>query len=367
MTSRERMLTVLENGRPDRLPGQVHSWMRYYLQNFLGGCDQFEAYERFGLDMAIYSGPSWIYSDRDLANWQESDTFLGTDETGASSKRCVVTTPGGELTYTVGWNDITSWHTEPIIKTPADFELWDRYYPVPVGVDCTQLRRDRDRLGDRGIVRGISWCYGQPGPWQSFCFMAGTQEAILFAIDDPEWVHHVLERYTQKTVRCIEMMGEAKAPLDLVEIGGGAGSNTVISPAMHREFCLPYDRRQVDALHAAGYKVVYHLCGGLMQMLDLVVEKGSDGLETMTPPSMGADCDLAEANRRVGDRLFFVGGFDQNQGFENGTPESVREQVFRLHTCCPDGGYICSPSDHFFTGDPANIQAFADALKECVY
>lgn len=60
MTSRERMLTVLENGRPDRLPGQVHSWMRYYLQNFLGGCDQFEAYERFGLDMAIYSGPSWI-------------------------------------------------------------------------------------------------------------------------------------------------------------------------------------------------------------------------------------------------------------------------------------------------------------------
>jgi len=97
------------------------------------------------------------------------------------------------------------------------------------------------------------------------------------------------------------------------------------------------------------------------------VENGSDGLETMTPPSMGADCDLAEANRRVGDRLFFVGGFDQNQGFENGTPESVREQVFRLHACCPDGGYICSPSDHFFTGDPANIQAFADALKECVY
>ena len=30
-------------------------------------------------------------------------------------------------------------------------------------------------------------------------------------------------------------------------------------------------------------------------------------------------------------------------------------------------GYICCPSDHFFHGDPANVQAFADACKECRY
>lgn len=30
MNSRERMLTALNNGRPDRLPGQVHGWMDYY-------------------------------------------------------------------------------------------------------------------------------------------------------------------------------------------------------------------------------------------------------------------------------------------------------------------------------------------------
>jgi hypothetical protein len=104
-----------------------------------------------------------------------------------------------------------------------------------------------------------------------------------------------------------------------------------------------------------------------MQMLEMVVENGADGLETMTPPSMGGDCDLAEANRRVGDDLFFIGGFDQNAGFEQGTPAGVRQQVFALHAACPDGGYICSPSDHFFFGDPENLQAFADAAKECTY
>lgn len=367
MTSRERLLTALENGRPDRLPGQVHGWMSYYLQNILGGCDQFQAYERFGLDMAIYAGVGWTFDEKALADWQAEQTFLGTDSAGISSRRTVVKTPGGELCYNESWDAFTSWVTEPIIKTKADFELWDRYYPVPSGADASGLRALHDRLGDRGIVRGGPWGYGQVGPWQSFCYMVGTQEAIMFAMDEPEWVHHVEDRFTSKTEHCIRLMSEAKAPLDLVEIGGGAGSNTVISPALHREFCLPYDRRQVDALHEGGYRVVYHLCGGLMHMLDLVVENGSDGLETMTPPSMGGDCDLAEAYGRVGDRLFLIGGFDQNQGFEHGTPTTAREQVLKLHACCPEGGYICCPSDHFFVGDPANIQAFADALKECGY
>jgi uroporphyrinogen decarboxylase len=105
-----------------------------------------------------------------------------------------------------------------------------------------------------------------------------------------------------------------------------------------------------------------------MPMLDLVVESGADGLETMTPPAMGGDCDLREASRRVGDKLFFIGGFDQNAGFETGTPEKAREQVYALFEATKDhAGYICCPSDHFFHGDPQCLQAFADAAKECIY
>lgn len=157
-------------------------------------------------------------------------------------------------------------------------------------------------------------------------------------------------------------------PADMIEIGGGAGSSTVISPKMFREFCLPYDQRQMVLLHDLGLKVVYHLCGGIMPMLELVVETGADGLETMTPPAMGGNCDLREASRRVGDKLFFIGGFDQNAGFENGTPQRARQQVFECFEVTKDhAGYICCPSDHFFHGDPACLKAFADAARECVY
>jgi uroporphyrinogen decarboxylase len=154
----------------------------------------------------------------------------------------------------------------------------------------------------------------------------------------------------------------------MIEIGGGAGSSTVIGPTFFREFCLPFDRRQVPMLQQLGMKVVYHLCGGIMPMLDLVVETGADGLETMTPPAMGGDCDLREASRRVGDRMFFIGGFDQNAGFERGTPARARQLVRECFEATRDhAGYICCPSDHFFRGDPACLQAFVDEAKECTY
>ena len=232
-------------------------------------------------------------------------------------------------------------------------------------MDWTPVIEAKNRIGEKGIVRSSYFGFGQGSPWQDFCYLYGTQEAIMATFDRPDWVHHVLDSILEKKLRVIEVGG--KFELDLVETGGGAGSSTVISPKLQREFCLPYDRIEHAALHEAGTKVVYHLCGGVMPLLEIVAENGADGLETMTPPSMGGDCDLAEANRRVGDKIFFIGGFDQYQGFENGTPEKAAELVRFCHAACPTGGYICSPSDHFFSGDPRNIQAFVDEVNRSFY
>ena len=366
MTPRERLLAALNNRKPDRLPGQVHNWMPYYLDTYLDGCDQFQAYERFDLDMVVYAGPRFEFDDQDLSNWQVEHKTMETGTDDLFSWIDTITTPGGELCCTGAGNKITSWLIEPLIKTKKDFDIFNKYLPWPTRIDGSCVRECKERVGDRGIIRGGLWGYGQSGAWQSFCYMVGTQEAIMFAIDDPEWVHYVERSIVDKQIKVIEMMAN-EVPFDLVEIGGGAGSSTVISPGLHEEFCLPYDKQQVDALHQAGYKVSYHLCGGLMKMLDYVVANGSDGLETMTPPNMGGDCDLLKANELVGDKLFFVGGFDQHRGFELGTPDTVKQMVFDLHSARLNGGYICSPSDHFFHGDPKNLQAFSDALKECTY
>ena len=48
-------------------------------------------------------------------------------------------------------------------------------------------------------------------------------------------------------------------PADMIEIGGGAGSSTVISPKMFRE-SASIRPRQVGLLHELGMKVVSVFC-----------------------------------------------------------------------------------------------------------
>jgi len=340
--------------------------MDYYLRTYLGGMDWYQAYEHFDMDYAIYVSPEYAYDEGDLANWRVEHSDLGVDADGVRHWRQRIVTPKGELRQAGAANEITGWTTEYLLKDEADFALWNEFYPVPISASFDAIKQARDKLGDRGIVRSHPFSPGQGSPWQSLCTLVGTETTIFMAMDSPEFMHHALGQILDKTVRVSEMW--QGTPADMVETGGGAGSNTVISPKLFAEFCVPYDQKQHEALRHAGVTIVYHLCGGLMQMLDMVLTNGADGLETMTPPSMGGDCDLAEASRRAGDRLFFMGGFDQNAGFESGTPQAARQLVLDCFEATKDhAGYICVPSDHFFHGDPANVRAFADACKECVY
>ncbi len=367
MTSRERLLTALNNGRPDRLPCLVHGWMDYYLKTYLNSMDWYQAFEKFGMDYAIYESPVYHFADSSANQWICQRRDLGMDGDGNRCWEETIQTPKGELHHAGAASAITPWETEVLIKSRRDLELWNEFLPMPIAADFSPIQRAREKLGDKGIVRSHPFSAGQGSPWQSFCILVGTEEAIMLAMDEPEYVHHALECILQKTLRVTELW--AKTPADMVETGGGAGSSTVISPAMFREFCLPYDIRQHAAIHTyTGMKIVYHLCGGFMPLLDLVTLNGADGLETMTPPSMGGDCDLGKASAHVGEKLFFIGGFDQNAGFETGSPEVARRQVFECFQATRDhAGYIVSPSDHFFRGDPANLLAFAQAARECVY
>ena len=367
MNSRERLLTALDNKKPDCLPCQVHNFMEYYLKTYLGGADCFEAYDKLGLDQVIYVGPELRYNADTLRNWRYSRKITARDEAeGVTYFTDTFETPKGALTVKGAYNRFTSWETEPLVKTDADFELFRQYFPICSGADWSAVRAARDRIGDKGIVRGVNHNYGQPGTWQCLTMLLGTETAIFKAMDEPDWTHYALDCIAKINEEQIARMG--KFEFDVVENGGGAASSTVISPAMYQEFCLPYDRRIHAALHDAGVKkIVYHLCGGLMPMLPLVVQNGADGLETMTPRSMGGDCDLKKAAQQVGDSLFFIGGFDQNQGFERGTKEYIRNSVRELFLSKPNGGYICSPSDHFFFGDPENIREFVRACRERVY
>ena len=68
---------------------------------------------------------------------------------------------------------------------------------------------------------------------------------------------------------------------------------------------------------------------------------------------MGGDADLAEAKRRIGDKVCMIGGFDQFHFFTGCTPEETRAEVRRCFAAAGGGGgFILVSVGPFLRGGP---------------
>lgn len=361
------MMRALGREKPDRLPVTIHQWQPYHLREYMGGCDQVEAFNRTGLDASVM--PDQVLKDRESPEWKVTSEPQPSDGRGAVETRFKVETPSGRLTYTQTADQITTYFSEHVAKSLDDVEIFLRHWPNRT-LDHGSLSKWYDRTGDAGIVRGYVSCWGQPGIWQEFVELVGTQDAIMFAIDEPDRVHSILDRIARQRAAFVhEQMSGAK--YDLIEHGGGAASSTVISPSMFEEFCVPYDKLVIAALHACGFPVVYHTCGGMVPLAEMIPLNGCDASETLSPPGVGGD--VTPESRRVlkdklGTQVALIGGMDQFNILSKASPGCIRGEVRALfESFGNDGGYICSASDHFFDTPVENLCVFAEAARECLY
>lgn len=371
MTSKERMLIVLEKGKPDRLPVTVHQWQKYHLDTYLGGMTDLEAFEYFGMDAAIQyfqdMGQFWLpeadFTKFSAPTWRDEVEVIS-DNPENRIYHHTIHTPEGTLTYKTAGNRKTTWITEYLIKKDEDINLIRKYMPVPK-LDPKPVNELYDRIGDRGILRGFVWG-DQAGCWQHAACLFDINELIMRTFDQPDWVHELLSTLLEKKLQFVETMKGAK--FDLIETGGGAASSTLISPKLHEEFCLPYDRKLHQALHDLGFKITYHTCGGTRGIEELIVANGTDASETLAPVSIGGNQEPWEFKQKIGNRLALIGGMDQFNVLSSGTHEEIRNMVFTLFEKVGyDGGYILSCADHFFDTPLENLRVYAEAARECVY
>ncbi len=374
MTSRERLLKALDGGQPDRLPVTTHHLMPWFLGTYMDGASEDEFFGRFGLDSVrwaydwepdesreeYWEGP-WIVSD----DWRIEPTELP----GTGRKvRYDIETPRGALSMVLEHGPQTDWVLERPIKDKGQVELFQRY--APLGRCAVEsVNGKATELGDWGILRGAVpgfQIYGQPGCWQDAVELFGVQELIMETRDDPGWVRELLSLLRDRKRWAIATMEEAA--FDLIELGGGSASSTVISPAIFQEFVAPYDAELIEAAHQVGKRVVYHTCGGMMPLLETIADMGPDAMETFTPPALGGDTNLREAKSRIGWRVCMIGGFDQHTYFKGCAPEDTRRAVRRcFQEAGSGGGFILAPSDHFFDADLKLLEAFAQEGRACVY
>jgi len=385
MTPKQRLVTALDRGTADRLPVTTHHLMPYFLDKYMGGISNQACFEQFGLDPITWTVPhrpdvaAGEYFDphqgaigflesRRIASDQWRVEWEDVPGQSYATTRYRFATPKGTLTMLLQSNEHTTWVVEHPIKEKRDIELVAEFASAPK-CDVAAVNRTADEYGETALVRGHICCFdifGQPGTWQDACCIVGTQRMIMETFDDPDWVHEllaILNRRKQVFIRSLK-----GARYDVLELGGGDASTTVISPKLFEKFVAPYDAKLIALAHEAGQRIAYHTCGGMMPILEQIAGMGPDAMETFTPPDMGGDVDLAEAKRRIGDKVCIIGVFDQFHFLSGCTPEQTRAEVRRCFEAAgPGGGYILSPSDHFFDADPALVAAFADEARRCIY
>jgi len=363
MTSRDRLLAALDRRVPDRLPVTTHHLMPSFLAA-LGGFSELGFFDRFGLDAIRWTTPLLEGSPRAPWRLEREDV----PDARYATTRWRFVTPRGSLSTVLQDDGRTTWVRERLMKDKADLAMVEAIALDP-RCDVAAVNREAASFGDRGIVRGTVPgfpVYGQPGCWQDAAVLFGIEPLILATFSDPRWVEALLTVLQQPKLAYLQSARGAR--FDLVELGGGDASSTVISPAIFDRFVAPFDAPLIAAAHQSGLRVVYHTCGGMMPLLERIADMGPDAMETFTPRAMGGDADLAAAKLRIGDRVCLIGGFDQFHDFVGCPPEQTRRSVRRLfEEAGTGGGYILAPSDHFFEADPVLLEAFGDEARCCCY
>ena len=210
MTSKQRMLTALDGGVPDRLPVTTHFIMpRFWKTAWAESREEF--FEVSGWDPITYTTPhrpnpdAGEYYDPEqsppgfLESWRiASDNWRVHSEPVSGRKypatRFRFVTPKGTLSMVLESDPYTTWVVEPLIKEKRDIDLIGQYVTAPK-CDVAEVNKVVDAFGQRGLVRAYICCFdvfGQPGTWQDATCLVGVERLIMETYDDPAWVYELL-------------------------------------------------------------------------------------------------------------------------------------------------------------------------------
>ncbi|HML22866.1 MAG TPA: uroporphyrinogen decarboxylase family protein [Aggregatilinea sp.] len=168
------------------------------------------------------------------------------------------------------------------------------------------------------------------------------EDALMSLATDPEKAEAILDRLTEASIAWA--VAQARHGVDAVLLSSAYAGGGFISPRMYRRFVLPYERRVTEAVHAQvpGVPIYTHTCGHIGDRLELMMETGTDGVDTLDPPPIG-DTELADAKARIGGRMFIKGNMNSVALLQMPDVASVLDHAReRLRDGMPGGGYILS-------------------------
>jgi len=370
MTPRERMAAAMAHQPIDRVPVMCQMAIGHICLNT--GCSPVELWhdtdtyvtalfamcERYGFDGILVSVPG------SSPDWRDQVATMETTRDGqiVSWKRALE----NHSPYPLGVRTLYRADDLPAPLEGHRLATLDTLDPSAIDVlgDVPEwmlapLRETIRRSAGELSVHGETF-----SPFDKLVELLGIEPAMVGLIDDAEKCHAVLERGLEYASNW--GTAQVRCGIDAIKISSPYVGGGLLSRRFYREFVVPYERRLVERLHAAGPVPVYtHTCGAIGDRLEDMVSTGIDGLECLDPPPLG-DVELDDAKRRVGSHVFIKGNVDSVNTLLKKQPAQIETDVRRVIAMgAPGGGFILSTACSIAPGVPSDrVRVLAAVARE---
>jgi len=327
MTERERALTLLSGGRPDRVPwfGDLDYWATALIGRGLkpAGFKESDAYIDWHRDLRVgfylqgYFPFRTIVENCRVTEWREGP-----------ARRRRIETPSGTLTETWTWlaESFAEAPTEHLVKSPADLPGYrhlfanTRYEP-----DFAFAEKRAAQVGGTGVVL----CYLPKSPFmQMVALDAGIAAVAEINADAPDELAGTLAVVRAAHDRAARIA--VASPAEVLMIPENLSSE-VVGPRFYELHMRDYHETWCRTIAAAGKHSCIHLDGTLKGLLRQVASAGFTFVEAMTPAPVG-DLEVERwadwcGRGGAGSRTVFWGGLPGSY-----FTEQVPDAEFERHT-----------------------------------
>jgi uroporphyrinogen-III decarboxylase len=374
MTSRERILAVLNKQKPDKVPisPRIWAWIleKYGKDTFLESLDLKGKY--FDYDPIIEIKPeipNFIITQFENYSFLEKVNVDMTCESkdGKMHVRRKIHTPCGILEdvmvyppagkeYGIAPN---SEKVEPLIKTSDDLEKIKYLLPNPRMFKLTNYELVDKVIGENGFLQVRS----HMGVDHLLVDSIGFTNSLLMYYDDISLFKEALKLFHDYYKECLLYCLDRGAKM-IFESWYNCSISSGWSPNIYRECFLPYIIEDAEIVHSYGAYFHFYDDGKIMPILDDLKTAKLDVISTLCPPPSG-DVDAKILKSKLGG-VTALNGYVDLGVIRFGKPDEVEEQVRNaIEVLGTDGGYILGTSDSIRDESPfENVKAFFDAGRK---
>lgn len=346
MKPRERFVTALNMGVPDRMPlfeflfsPRLQEDLIGYRTKLYDGGAIMKLATKLGLDaipvfVGGYCGFEFFETD--------GDTF--TDDWGINYVK-------------KGWPVMIQ--TSTLFKNRKDWEK----YTMPDPKASWRTRQIKDAIAENKNDLAIVPSFLGPVTMMYWYFMdIPTLSYTLY--EDPNLIVEICDTYANWVLDAAsEVIKVGKIDAFLIGDDWGASNSLLISPEHLRKYFIKPFGRIVRGLKDMGFPVIMHNDGNLWEVLDDIVATGINGYH---PVERAATMDLGIIKKKYKDQLCPIGNVNNKTVMVSGTIQEVEAETIEcLKIGGPGGGYIIA-TDHSLHDDipKKNIMAYINTVKK---